>query len=172
MLLHPRQGVEQLGVEGPERVTEAVIGRRDDPEALGFLRAGKQGLRLRHGQEFVMRGVNVSERYRGDAVHESRRAECRFVRDAMREVDHRVAPAPAEFGDIRHADTDDAADVGVCLRVGRGEHREPRAFRHADENRFGDRAATGPVRQPRVVLRFVGRRQRRAARRETLEIGA
>ncbi len=120
--------------------------------------------------KLVARRVDRAERRGVEALDDRRGAERWLVRRAVRDVDQRVAPSPAQLVEIGQAEADDAGDGCPRPRIRRREHRQAGAFRHADQDRLAVRAARREVREHLVVARLVLGAERGLPRGETFQV--
>ena len=97
-------------------------------------------------------------------------AERRFVRHAVRHVDQRILPSPSQLVSIGQSQRDDAATRRCIVGIGRREHRQPGALRHANQDRPHRRATRRELHERDDSRAARHRRGACAPRREALEI--
>src|SRR5712672_2758001 len=99
--------------------------------------------------------MDRAERGWTDETHDRGGTEGWLLRNPVRDVDQRVLPPPAQLVEIGQTQSKDACDGSLRLRIGRGEDRQARAFRGANQNRLLCRSARGEIGKRLVVARFI-----------------
>ena len=142
----------------------------DDPQALGRTGQREEPAGVRGRGKLVVDGMDARERNRRHRGDDVRRVEDRLVGCLLREVDDRVPEPPAQFVLVRQAERHHAREERMEVGIRGGQHRQPGAEGHADQQRGTVPAPPRRVEEHAVVRAHVRRRERVRSRREAGEV--